>query len=120
MRSAPKSLLTVMLLVGVAACASYDTSGRTAAVSTKNQNTGPVAKVVLHSMTTHGHARIDPYYWMRDDAREGQDVLDYLKAENDYLAKEMAHTQGLQEALFKELSARIKPDDTSVPARFGK
>ena len=29
-------------------------------------------------------ARLDPYYWLRDDAREKPDVLAYLNAENAY------------------------------------
>ncbi len=121
MRSASISLVTTGLsLFGTMACSSYETSGRTLAVSTKSRNSAPVAQVVPHKITTHGHTRVDSYYWMRDDLRESQDVLDYLKAENDYLAQQTAHTEALQEALFQELSARIKPDDTSVPVKYGQ
>ncbi|MEM7082139.1 MAG: S9 family peptidase [Pseudomonadota bacterium] len=82
-------------------------------------NTPPIAKVAPHSLTAHGHTRVDPYYWMRDDAREDTEVLAYLEAENAFMKTQMSHTEELQEQLFDELSARIKPDDTSVPVRYG-
>ena len=28
--------------------------------------------------------RNDPYYWLRDDKRESKEILNHLKAENDY------------------------------------
>lgn len=75
-------------------------------------------------MTEHGNTRTDNYFWMRlsDEQKEAktpdaqtQDVLDYLNAENDYLKKTMAHTEGLQKTLFDEITGRIKQDDETVP-----
>lgn len=66
-------------------------------------------------LVAHGHERIDPYYWLRDDAREDEAVLAYLKAENSYTNQAMAPQNELRETLFKELGARLKPDDESVP-----
>ncbi len=121
MRIASFSLiLTGTLLFGGSACSTYEPAGSLPDVSAKSMNTPPVAKTVPHAITTHGHTRVDPYYWLRDDLRENQEVLDYLKAENAYITAEMAHTDAMQEALFDELTARIKPDDTSVPARYGQ
>ena len=40
-----------------------------------------------------------------------------MKAENDYTEAMMKHTSEFQEELFKEMRARIKEDDTSVPLR---
>jgi len=79
------------------------------------QATAPVAKKLPYEMTQHGHTRVDNYYWMRDDKREDKEILAHLEAENAYLEAEMAHTQGLQETLFEEMTGRLKKDDASVP-----
>jgi oligopeptidase B len=51
--------------------------------------------------------------------REDPEVLNYLTAENAYLAQVMQHTTALQEQLFQEMKARIKEADQSVPERRG-
>jgi oligopeptidase B len=61
--------------------------------------------------------RNDPYYWLRDDTRKDPQMLAYLNAENAYADALLASTKPLQEQLFKETVARIKQDDSSVPAR---
>lgn len=73
----------------------------------------PVVKIIPKELEIHGHARIDNYYWLRE--RENPEVIAYLEAENDYTAKIMAHTEVLQNALFKEIKGRIKQTDSSVP-----
>ena len=64
-------------------------------------------------LEAHGHQRKDPYYWMKD--RESEEVLGYLKAENDWTRAALAHTDALQKELFTEITGRIKQDDSSVP-----
>jgi len=76
----------------------------------------PKAQKIEKKLTIHNDERIDNYYWLND--RENQDVLDYLNSENDYLTKNMAHTESLQKDLFEELKARIKEDDESVPYKY--
>lgn len=61
----------------------------------------------------HDHVRIDDYYWLRQ--RDNPEVIAYLNAENEHSERVMAHTKGLEEKLFEEIKARIKPNDTSVP-----
>lgn len=72
----------------------------------------------------HGVARVDQYGWLR--AENWQEVfrdtslLDpairtHLEAENTYQAAVMAETLPLRNALFAEMKARIKEDDSSVP-----
>ena len=39
-------------------------------------------------LETHGHVRVDDYYWLRE--RENSAVIQYLNDENEYAAKEMA------------------------------
>jgi oligopeptidase B len=79
----------------------------------------PVAQVVPHELTTNGHARIDNYYWLRDDTRENTEVLDYLEAENAWFEESMAHTAALQTTLYREFEARLDPEESSVPMRIG-
>ena len=73
----------------------------------------PHAKKVPHELTTHGHTRVDPYYWLRE--REDSEVIAYLEAENAYMEAEMAEYKDLEKKLFEETKARIKQDDASVP-----
>jgi oligopeptidase B len=60
-------------------------------------------------------ARRDPYYWLRDDSRSAPDVLAYLAAENAYCDAMLAPVAGLRERLYRELIARLKQDDATVP-----
>jgi oligopeptidase B len=73
----------------------------------------PTAPKIPHLLETHGHQRIDPYYWMND--RENPEVIAYLESENAYLKEVMKPTESLQGALFEEMKGRIKEDDQSVP-----
>ncbi|MEX2264026.1 MAG: S9 family peptidase [Bryobacteraceae bacterium] len=75
----------------------------------------PVAKVRPHELKTHGHTRIDNYYWLRE--RENPEVIQYLEAENKYLDASMASVKPLQQKLFDEFKTRIKQTDESVPYR---
>jgi oligopeptidase B len=61
----------------------------------------------------HGHSRIDHYYWLRE--RDNPEVLAYLQAENERAETELAAIKPLEEKLFQEIKARIKPTDMSVP-----
>ncbi len=73
----------------------------------------PRANKQPYKISTHEHSRIDNYYWLQD--RENSEVINYLNAENAYTQQQLAHTESLQEALFIEMKARLKPDNTSVP-----
>jgi oligopeptidase B len=78
----------------------------------------PVATVTPQELEIHGDVRIDNYYWLRD--REDPAVISYLEAENEYTQAVMAHTEGLQKGLYREIVARIKQDDDSVPYKKGE
>ncbi len=67
--------------------------------------------------TQFGATRADEYYWLRDDARKAPEMLAYLGAENDYADAFMAPLKPVQDALYDEIVARIKQDDSSVPYR---
>jgi len=68
-----------------------------------------------HEMTLHGHTRNDEYFWLRDDTRKDPEVLAYLEAENAYFEKVMKPVAGIQETMFEEMTARLDPDESSVP-----
>lgn len=92
----------------------------------KNQETiaFPEAEKIPKALKSHGHERVDNYYWMRlsDEQKSTKDpdeqtkkVMDYLQAENDYLDATLGHTKAFQEKLFEEIKGRIKQQDESVP-----
>lgn len=74
-----------------------------------------VAEKIPRELTIHGYTRTDNYYWLNE--RDNPKVIDYLKAENEYLSEVMKHTEKLQEKLYNEIVGRIKQTDMSVPYR---
>ena len=78
----------------------------------KNIST-PVAKIIPKTLEKHNEKRVDNYFWLND--RENPDVIDYLNQENTYYDAMTADTKGFQKELYKEMKARIKEDDQSVP-----
>lgn len=79
--------------------------------------TFPIAPKKHHKLTLHGQTRIDDYYWLRN--REDPEVLEFLKAQMDYLEEVMGHTKPLQETLFSEMKGRIQETDSTVPEKRG-
>jgi oligopeptidase B len=77
----------------------------------------PVAKKVPQVDVLHGDTRQDDYAWLRE--KDAPDVTAYLQAENTYTDALMKPTEDFQAALYKEMLARIKEDDESVPYPFG-
>ncbi|MBV8173668.1 MAG: oligopeptidase B, partial [Verrucomicrobia bacterium] len=76
----------------------------------------PLAPEKPHEITEAGHARMDPFFWLRD--RNDSDVLKYLKAENRYTESVLKHTEKLQDTIYHEMRGRIKEDDVSVPQKI--
>jgi oligopeptidase B len=79
----------------------------------------PVAKKVPKIDTLFGEVRVDNYFWLRDDERKNQEVIDYLQAENAYTDEVMKPTEALQETLYQEMVRRIKETDEEPPYRYG-
>ncbi|HEV7611098.1 MAG TPA: S9 family peptidase [Steroidobacteraceae bacterium] len=77
----------------------------------------PVAPARPHVVTSPHGSRIDPYYWLRDDARTNPEVLGYLAAENEYRERCMAAVKPFENALYEEIVSRLKQDDATVPYR---
>jgi oligopeptidase B len=77
----------------------------------------PVAKKVPELIEIHGETLRDDYAWLRQ--KESPDVIAYLQAENAYAEALTKPTGAFEEALYREMLARIKEDDQSVPYPFG-
>jgi oligopeptidase B len=77
----------------------------------------PVAKKVPKIDVIHGDVRQDDYYWLRD--KDSPEVIAYLQAENAYADALTQPTADFQDALYREMLARIKEDDQTVPYPFG-
>ncbi len=75
----------------------------------------PIAKKAPKTTQIHGYTITDDYAWLADKTKTDKDVLAYLKAEADYADAMMKSTSGFQEALYKEMLARIKETDENVP-----
>ncbi len=73
----------------------------------------PIAPVINKELISHGHSRIDPYYWMNQ--RDSKEVLDYLNSENAYAAEYFNSTSELQTQLLNEFESRIDPNETYAP-----
>lgn len=89
----------------------------------------PIAKIVPTNIEQHGVTRQDNYAWLKDENWQqviqtpevlSSDIRTYLEAENAYLASQLEDTKSLQDDLLKELRARIKEDDSSVPEKDGE
>jgi oligopeptidase B len=77
--------------------------------------TPPVAPIQPEVVNSPHGARLDPYYWLRDDARLDTRVLGYLADENAYTDAMLAPVQRLEERLYKEIVGRIPQVDSTVP-----
>ena len=75
----------------------------------------PEAKRVDARREHHGDVFIDPYEWLRD--KSNPEVVDYLKAENDYTEHATEDLAPLRQKIFDEIKARTKETDLSVPTR---
>lgn len=88
----------------------------------------PLAERRPVTSSHHGVTLVDDYGWLRaenwQDVMRKPDLLDagiraYLEAENAYTAAVLEPTLELQDALFKEMKARLKEDDRQVPQPHG-
>ncbi len=78
----------------------------------------PKAMKQPHQMVIHGDTRIDDYYWMRDDDRKDQKIINYLTAENKYTEQMLKPGEQLRDTLYEEMIGRMKQDDQSVPYTY--
>ncbi len=77
--------------------------------------TPPVAAVRAEAVDSPHGARLDLYYWLRDDTRLDPRVLGYLADENAYADAVLAPLKKQRENLYEEIVGRIRQDDSTVP-----
>ncbi len=77
--------------------------------------TPPAAAKKPKVMEKFGDRRVDDYFWLRE--KTNPEVIDYLKAENAFTDEYMKPLEAFREGLYKEMLARIKETDESVPYR---
>ena len=82
----------------------------------QNQETmkTPIAKKIPVTYAAHGDIRIDNYDWLRDDTRKKEEVLEYLRLENEY-ADSWFNNQNnnYQEKIVDELISRVPNEEVS-------
>ncbi len=78
----------------------------------------PVADRRPFTRTHHGDAVADHYEWLR--AKEDDDVIAHLEAENAYTDARTAHLGLLRDRIFEEIKGRTLETDLSVPSRRGQ
>ena len=82
----------------------------------------PVAAKRPSTATHHGIEVADDYAWLRDPGYpevSDKTILAHLEAENAWFEARMKPHEGLVDTLFKEMRARIKEADKSVPQKDG-
>ena len=95
---------------------------RTEETMTEKMEQPPVAEQRPYSYERHGFTISDPYHWLKDQSYpkiDDEAVLAYLKEENRWFEQNMAGQKALTDELFKEMKARIKEDESSVPQKDG-
>lgn len=112
-------LRTAFLLAAIAAASTVILNGRKMNAQEQPPKP-PVAKKIPKATQIHGYTVVDDYAWLRDSKRENPDVINYLKAENDYADAMTRLQQSFREALYAEMLGRIKEDDSQVPYKQGE
>src|SRR4051812_28802665 len=67
--------------------------------------TPPVAPQKEHREVRHGETVLDPYFWLRE--KSNPEVVRYLEAENAYTEAMTRHLKPFEDALYREILARI-------------
>ncbi|WP_236978600.1 S9 family peptidase [Membranihabitans maritimus] len=84
----------------------------------KQNMTPPRAKQISHLRDIHGDKVQDLYFWLNDYFKKGphaDQVIEYLKEENEYTRFIMKDTENIQRELFNEMKSRIKESDQTAP-----
>jgi oligopeptidase B len=59
--------------------------------------------------------RLDDYQWLRDETRKNTEVLNHLKAENNYCAQQTKHLESLKNELYNDILSHLKETDDDLP-----
>ena len=64
--------------------------------------------------------RDDPWFWLRDDTRKSEEVLEHLRRENAYTEEKTKHLEKFQKKLYDEHISHLKETDEDPPYPRGK
>ena len=59
---------------------------------------------------------VDDLFWMRDDTRSNEEILQHLRDENEYTQARTAHLDGFRTSLYDEMLSHIQEDDDTYPS----
>ena len=93
----------------------------------------PVAKRVPHTVTfgtvpgeNRGKnpmepplTREDDLFWLRDDTRKNEEILDLLREENAYTSERTGHLDTFRTRLYDEMLSHVQEDDDTDPYPSG-
>ena len=91
---------------------SFDAMSGEAGTGTPNKF--PIAKKIPFEMVQHGDTRTDHYYWLRDDSRSSEALLDHLGEENRYTDQWFQLGQDYKAEILKELLDQIPEEAKSI------
>jgi oligopeptidase B len=77
----------------------------------------PIARKQPKETVIHGRTLVDDYFWLREKGAPAVDA--YLTAENAYTDAMTKRTEPLASALYAEMLAHVKEDDTTPPYKDG-
>ena len=80
-----------------------------------NKNNLPNPEKKPYILENHNDKRTDSYYWLRDDSRSDEEMLSYLRSENDYADNWFESVNDYQTDLIKELISQVPENETSFP-----
>ena len=78
----------------------------------------PVPKKIRKKLKAHGDTRIDNYYWLRDDTRKNNEILNYLKKENSYSKNWFESNNVDAKKLFQSYKKRLPILEESYPTEI--
>ena len=63
--------------------------------------------------------RNDDWFWLRDDDRKDDKVLEHLRLENEYCKQQLSHLDGMRKESYDEHISHLKETDDRAPHRHG-
>eukprot|EP00949_MAST-11_sp_MAST-11-sp1_P002494 g2494.t1 len=63
--------------------------------------------------------RSDPYFWLRDDDRKNEEILQHLRDENAFTVQQTSHLEGLRKTLYAEHLSHLRETDSRPSVPYG-
>ncbi|KAJ0411986.1 hypothetical protein ATCC90586_009943 [Pythium insidiosum] len=80
------------------------------AVSGQNRGPNPMKPILYME---------DPYFYVRDDTRKNEEVIEHLRKENAYTELKTKHLANVRENLYNELLSHVQETDEEYPYPHG-